>query len=62
MLDMLVARFGPAAREMRPVLEQIVEHEKLRELTKFLATCPDLDSCKSDWDPNLASGNDSQVG
>ena len=50
-LDLLVERFGPAARAMRPVLEKIEEYEKLRELTKFLVTCPDLESFKKRLGP-----------
>jgi hypothetical protein len=45
-LRVLVARFGPGAREMRFALNTITDDKKLDELTDLSATCPDLEAFK----------------
>ncbi len=46
LLNVLVGRFGPTARDLRPVLDTITEERRLNELARVSGTCPDLDSFK----------------
>jgi hypothetical protein len=46
LLDVLVGRFGPSARDLRSVLDTITEEMRLEELARVSGTCPDLESFK----------------
>jgi predicted transposase YdaD len=46
-VELLVDRFGPEARELRTDLEGIEDATRLKELTKLAFTCPDLDAFRS---------------
>jgi hypothetical protein len=42
----LVARFGPGARQVRSALNTITDDKQLDELTGPSGTCPDLETFK----------------
>jgi hypothetical protein len=46
-LDILVDRFGPEARELRDDLGPIEDSTRLRELTMLSCTCADLDAFRA---------------
>jgi hypothetical protein len=46
LLDVLVGRFGPRARDLRSILDTITEEKRLKELAQVSGTCPDLESFK----------------
>jgi hypothetical protein len=46
LLNVLVGRFGPTARDLSSVLDTIDEERRLNELARVSGTCPDLESFK----------------
>jgi hypothetical protein len=50
-IRVLVARFGPGARDMRHALDTIEDDKKLDEVADLSATCPDLESFKKGLGP-----------
>jgi hypothetical protein len=46
LLEVLVGRFGPEARELRPVLRAIDDDQHLKELLNHSGKCPELASRK----------------
>src|SRR5205809_1872088 len=44
LLEVLVGRFGPEARALRPTLRTIDDDKQLTELLNQSGKCPDLDS------------------
>jgi hypothetical protein len=46
LVNVLVGRFGPSARDLRSILDTITEQRRLEELARVSGTCPDLESFK----------------